>query len=446
MEMLYDSSKVSEGVNSVVIDKILYEKLSNTIHIGENKKMKQLQNEIERVFYSPRFESESIKRMKGDEISGLVLNVTEKCNLRCTYCISSGNYKGERGFSSRNMALDTAKKAVDFFMPIAGDTAMISFYGGEPTNNMKLINETVKYIKAEYSEYKTLFSITSNFYDVEKYLSDIVDADMSVLISLDGPKNIHDKNRKSCNGQPSYERIMKNIEKLEEISTGYFKKKIGISITCADTEDIPEVVNFYRDDNKYTVARIGGLETKGLQIKQSQNKNGAALALEYLQNLSDGQTPPKVIGILFDQGVRVFAERSRVTMPKKLMLNGSCYPGKRKLFVDTDGLYYMCEKFGQRIPIGNIDEGINQNQIDNVIGKFTKIRNNICTNGCWGQRLCAPCIQTAKDPTGDISESGLAEHCGTSKIGIKSSLVLYALLSQNNPQKLATHLEDVRFV
>ena len=49
-------------------------------------------------------------------IKQLILQVTQECNLRCKYCVYSGEYKGFRKHSNHRMSFETAKKAIDFFI------------------------------------------------------------------------------------------------------------------------------------------------------------------------------------------------------------------------------------------------------------------------------------------------------------------------------------------
>jgi len=89
-------SNVEEGNNSVLFQvsnrTIFYEKLASTIHSGKKEDLRVLQNKVELVGYNPNFESDSLKKQKGKKLEALLLNITESCNLSCSYCVYSGNY------------------------------------------------------------------------------------------------------------------------------------------------------------------------------------------------------------------------------------------------------------------------------------------------------------------------------------------------------------------
>ncbi len=69
----------------------------------------------------------------------MILQVTQRCNLRCEYCIYSGDYKN-RSHTNKDMPWESARQAIDYFIAHSRDTnpIMLAFYGGEPLLNMKL--------------------------------------------------------------------------------------------------------------------------------------------------------------------------------------------------------------------------------------------------------------------------------------------------------------------
>lgn len=79
-----------------------------------------------------------------NNVHQLILQVTQNCNLRCKYCVYSGTYIN-RVHTKKRMSIETAKKAVDFYRKHNGniETAIISFYGGEPLLEVELISEII---------------------------------------------------------------------------------------------------------------------------------------------------------------------------------------------------------------------------------------------------------------------------------------------------------------
>ncbi len=438
---------VLKGKNSILFrlnkEYILYEKLSNTLHSGSRDELLEVRETAESVIYNPRFEAESLKKRSNDKLDSLLLNVTESCGLRCSYCIYSGKYEGERINGSENMNFETAKKAVDFFVKECTDQhSLIGFYGGEPLNNIELVKATIEYSKTKYPHKKFVFSITSNFVEAQKHLDYIVREGIYINISLDGPQEVHDKQRPTTNNKPTFEKILANIKKLDELSPGYVKSHIGLNGTYEDPESFSKITNYFLDhEEDFFVIRVGGAETKGLEDKKTR-RNSAAInkyASMYLSSILNGKKPSKLLSGFFDSSVKSSYIRSNKQMPETLSLLGSCYPGQRKVFVDTTGKLYMCEKFGRKVEIGNVDDGLDKSKIEKSVDDFTNILNNYCTKGCWAQRLCTPCIQSAKDPESEISVNGLAQKCSELNNQALLGLALYATIVKNNTQILNSY-------
>lgn len=133
-------------------------------------------------------------------------------------------------------------------------------------------------------------------------------------------------------------------------------------------------------------------------------------------------------------------------MPKELDLIGACYPGRRKLFVNTNGEFYMCEKFGDRLNLGNVNSGLDESLILESIDEFTRILNENCGGNCWTQRLCTPCIQSAKDPKKDISIDGLKQKCDESNNQTIIGLALYVNLMKRNNYILKNYFKNSKGV
>ena len=170
------------------------------------------------------FLSPNIKEIKNPQIDThgielnrrlgkLTLQVTQKCNLRCSYCVYSGMYNN-RTHSLKSMNFDTAKRAIDYVLNRSVDINELSFgfYGGEPLLELELIEKCIAYVKSVVAGKKVIFTITTNgtllttdvYERLEKH-------DVSIAISIDGPQVVHDSARKYANGNGSYDDIMRNV-------------------------------------------------------------------------------------------------------------------------------------------------------------------------------------------------------------------------------------------
>ena len=137
------------------------------------------------------------------------------------------------------------------------------------------------------------------------------------------------------------------------------------------------------------------------------------LAKIYSHNIADGDENNTFLRGLFDLIVYPIYSRSNSEIPPVLKAKGMCKPGFRKLFVDTDGAYYMCEKIGRRLELGTVKEGFDKKKSAKAYNRYSSIKNNLC-DSCWASRLCDSCAASAKT-IGDISETGQEKTCSAIK-------------------------------
>lgn len=91
----------------------------------------------------------------------LVLEVTRKCNMGCEHCL--------RGHCQNlDMTIETAKNTLDKFEYISN----LTFTGGEPTLNAKLIKWVAKYIKERDIGFGSFYVVSNG----KEYSRDLVDA------------------------------------------------------------------------------------------------------------------------------------------------------------------------------------------------------------------------------------------------------------------------------
>ena len=144
------------------------------------------------------------------------LRITNICNHRCAVCGQYGRhgYMNEKSHNDllKTLPIEKYKELVD---QVAKYKPVFYITGGEPFLYPGLV-ELMNYIKSK----GCIVSIVTNGVLLEKYADEIVKNkwDM-VLVSFDGPREIHDKCR---NSEGAYDTAVRGILKVNEI-----KKKYG---------------------------------------------------------------------------------------------------------------------------------------------------------------------------------------------------------------------------
>lgn len=135
------------------------------------------------------------------------LDITDGCNLACTYCFKNLD-------KPHNMSLETAKDAIEWLIRASGDSERISvnFMGGEPTLMFSRLKEIVRWGKrrAHAAGKRVFFSMTSNMTLWTDEIREWVDREgMGVLMSVDGLPEMQDAQRPSKDGKPKAQIVAK---------------------------------------------------------------------------------------------------------------------------------------------------------------------------------------------------------------------------------------------
>jgi len=149
-----------------------------------------------------------------------IIVVTLRCNMKCVYCHASSVDESKEGF---DMDKETAKKTVDFIFQSPNQNITIEFQGGEPLLNWDVVKYIIEYAtgKNKKAGKNLKFALVTNLsmMDEEK-MKYIVENEIPLCTSLDGPKELHDKNRIFTKAS-NYDQIVHWIKRFKE---EYIKK------------------------------------------------------------------------------------------------------------------------------------------------------------------------------------------------------------------------------
>ena len=183
----------------------------------------------------------------------LVVNVTNQCNLACTYCYEYGEDKivdTNNGRQPKFMSETTAREAVEFALRESRDNprAHITFFGGETLMNFNVLKSTIAYARQRAGEAgKDIdFSLTTNATllrpDVIEFLAD---ERVGVTISIDGPEEMQDKFRVFNNGAGSYAVA---APKIKALLARHRSRPIGARVTL--TRQTLDVRRIYQPSHR----------------------------------------------------------------------------------------------------------------------------------------------------------------------------------------------------
>ena len=175
------------------------------------------------------------------KINMLTLQLTQSCNFRCSYCVYSDLHnEANREHSAKRMSFETAKKAVDFLLEHSRDSERVSigFYGGEPLLEFKLIKKIIEYSDKAFDGKEYSYTITTNgSLLTEQIVAYLAEHRVNTMISLDGPKEIHNISRRfTANGKGSFDTVIENIKMIAE-KFPEFASTLGINMVIDPRND-----------------------------------------------------------------------------------------------------------------------------------------------------------------------------------------------------------------
>lgn len=374
-----------------------------------------------------------------ENLSQLTLEITQRCNLRCKYCIYQDKNGKFRNFNKEHdMDFNTAKKAIDYAIQhSAGKDFHLTFYGGEPLLNFDLIRQCVEYLQSKKMNDNIFYSLTTNLTllteDKAKYFASI--PNFSIVCSLDGDRQTHDENRVTIDNKGSFDLAIKGLKNLVQ---AYEREKVGqilINMVICEpytTEKFDRIQNFIENcpyifqemTIMYSYVDYGDSSATDANLSLSKNE-----ALEYWNPLEKWEKEKSVNSNrrnLFSsyntaRGFIKLHNRELSNMPiQDYLFNGCCIPGSRKLYVTTRGNFQVCERIGEGPIIGNVDIGMDFKVLhEKFVDEYNRESSTDCSD-CWAVRLCNLCYARCYNKNGiDINvkrnkcfhDRRMAEYC-----------------------------------
>jgi uncharacterized protein len=367
-------------------------------------------------------------------LSSLVLNVTNKCNLHCTYCYEPDGAK--YGPAPVRMEWDTARASVDFLFEKAGRNREVNivFFGGEALLNFKLMKQVVEYAenKGVVAGKKVDFSITTNGTLLVDEIIDFLQRHLfGVTISIDGPKEIHDRRRffltNTGEQKGSYDQIMGRVKRLLE---RYTARPIVARVTV--TKGAVEIVRIYEHLNSLGFFEVG---FSPVTAKPGLDYGlGAADLREVLAGF-------KELGATYvERALRSqytgFSNLSTMMTDLHLGTNKMfpCGAGLGLLDVDGNGDVYLCHRFpgNEEHKYGSVKEGIEYDRLTEFVNSVQVGNKPVCQT-CWIRGICGGgCYHEALQEFGEAALPNL-HYCVFLREWTEYGIGVFTELEQKNP-------------
>ncbi len=269
---------------------------------------------------------------------------TLRCNLSCIYCHASKKPANKKEY---DMDEKTAKKTVDFIFQTPAKSIGIEFQGGEPLLNFEIIKYITSYAKRKnVKEKKQIhFSIVTNLtLMTEEKMRYLINENISICTSLDGPKKIHDKNRPR-----SYDQVIYWIKKInKEYKAKKSIQRISALITTTKNS-LPYVKEIIDEYQKLGFNAVHLRYLNNLGDARPEWKNISYTPEEFLKYWDEGinhiSTLRKKGVIMYERGYEIFNSKiNRITDPGYLDIRSPCGAVIGQILYNYNGKIYTCDE------------------------------------------------------------------------------------------------------
>lgn len=354
----------------------------------------QFQDRIARLFPEDAGVSTTVNGDGRRLVRTVTFQVTDACNLRCTYCYQINK-------CTHRMTFDVAKKFFDLIInateedeyinPEMASGLVIEFIGGEPFLEIDLIDQITDYCidtmiqKQHPWANRFMISICSNgvlYKDprVQAYITKH-QRRLSFSISIDGNKELHDSCRVFPDGSGSYDIAIAGVKHFRE----HFHGEMGSKMTLA-----PSNIKYTFD----AIQNIVNLGYKELHLncvyEEGWTNADAAVLYEQLKKVADYliEDRDKFDNIYFS----IFDEH--FFRPKSTTSNENWCGGTGAMIsCDWKGDIYPCIRYmesslgdtAKPIKIGNVETGIMKTpeDIETVRAMRAVTRRSQSTDKCY---------------------------------------------------------------
>lgn len=355
-----------------------------------------------------------------------MINVSQRCNLTCSYCYVN---EGRFDYASLPIPLmnqETANQLVKKLYRSFPDfqTYDYHFYGGEPLLNFDAIREIVMSAEsmASKTETQTEYHITTNGTLLRADIADFMDKyHFNVYFSIDGNKAVHDSERKYRDGRGSYHDVMKNL--------AYLRTKKHVHLICSSVirEDLSmsEVIKILENHgaNQCKAERVRLDNQERLALKgetyEVYLKDIEMLFDHYVVNLSSGKKP---LDYRFTSKIlQLFAKARR---------NFFCPAGERMFGISADGEIYPCALHVGRPQsrLGHLQTGVDSKMQEIFRTKFST-DNQVECRTCWARYLCGGGCSAMVDRFGK-------EECAILQLECEIAIAIYQYFAKHNPLQI----------
>lgn len=181
-------------------------------------------------------------------LTQLCLLPSSGCNMACNYCY----IEKDPSLSAHMMSEDRASRAVEYFFRYSHNSRFrdIVFYGGEPLLNFRAVFAAADRANslARNAGEDSLFTlrIVTNGLLIDDFLArELARRQIEVILSIDGPEELHDQSRRSVQGEGTFVKVMRAFDLLRKHC---LEPTVSLTVTKKVLEEWERVLSFLSEE------------------------------------------------------------------------------------------------------------------------------------------------------------------------------------------------------
>ena len=349
-------------------------------------------------------------------LAQVTFELTDACPMQCVYCGYGSIYGDYDKRENKHLDFPTIKRMLDYVHEQMNSPLNIShnrplfvgFYGGEPLLDFPLIKEAVNYAKQLEWEHNTLrFTVTTNGLLLDKAMDFLVEHDFNIFISLDGDEK-NNEYRVLKNGEPTYERVLANVEKLRKKYPDFFTNRVYFNAVLHNKNSVEDIFAYFekRFAKKPSILSLntGGIrEDKAEEFwKMYVNATESLYKSEDYSRIEQEMfiklpTVQDVASFMFNSSDFYYNSYNDFFSPGKTTKRyptSTCLPFSKKLFLTVNGKILACERIGQHFELGWLTpEGVELDfqEIADKYNHWYSLLRKQCRS-CYIYDRCSQCL------------------------------------------------------
>ena len=183
------------------------------------------------------------------KVDTVLLKVASRCNIDCSYCYVY--HLGDSGWSRqpKRMSRVTCQAIADALHELSfadGQQFAVVLHGGEPLIlGMEDLGYVVATLRSALPDECAIGIQTNGTLITPEILDLCADSGVTISLSLDGPRHIHDEHRVGFDGRGTFDGVMRGLERLRSHPASQ-QLFTGILAVVDPTSDPIEVYSFFK--------------------------------------------------------------------------------------------------------------------------------------------------------------------------------------------------------